>query len=89
MNTYFSHWSDGVCKDDLLSRKHGFLISAMHSHAFPWFSCRSMVFLFPGFLLLQLNQIWQILYVMYGEEGEGDLFTFLFVHFLEGPQFKV
>ncbi len=42
---------EGVCTDEFLSRKPGFLLSAMHSHAFrwfsaaPWFSC-SLVF-FP------------------------------------------
>ncbi len=36
---------EGVCTDEFLSRKPGFLLSAMHSHAFCWFSC-SLVF-FP------------------------------------------
>jgi hypothetical protein len=31
-------WPEGVCTDEFLSRKPGFLLSAMHSHAFRWFS---------------------------------------------------
>ncbi len=57
------------CTDEFLSRKHGFLLSAMHSHTFRWFSAAPLVFLFLGFLPLQLNQIWRIFCVMYGEEG--------------------
>jgi hypothetical protein len=52
----------------LLSRKPGFLFSAF-SRAFRWFSATTLVFLFIGFLPLQLNQIWWILCVMYGEDG--------------------
>jgi hypothetical protein len=36
-----------------------------------------LVSLFLGFRPLQLNQIWRILCVMYGEEGEGTLFVCL------------
>jgi 4-amino-4-deoxy-L-arabinose transferase-like glycosyltransferase len=42
----------------------------------PWFSC-SLVFLFLGFLPLQMNQIWRILSVIQGEEGERTLFVCL------------
>jgi hypothetical protein len=42
--------TEGVCTDDLLSRKPGFLLSAMHSHEFCWFSfCRLLGFLVPWF----------------------------------------
>jgi hypothetical protein len=51
--------------------KPGFLLSAMHSRFFRWFSAAPLGFLFLGFLPLQLNQIWQILCVMYEEEGGG------------------
>jgi hypothetical protein len=51
-------------------------------------SCSSLGFLVPWFSSLQLNQIWQILYVMYGEEGEGGFVYFLFVQLLEGVQFQ-
>jgi hypothetical protein len=68
---------EGVCTDDLLLRKPGFLLSAMHSHTFRQFSASPLVFLFFGFLLLQLNQIWRIFCVMLGEEGGGTLFVCL------------
>jgi hypothetical protein len=70
--------------------KPGFLLSAMHSRFFRWFSAAPLGFLFLGFLLLQLNQMWQILCVMYEEEGGGGgtLFYFLFVYFLAGVQFQ-
>jgi hypothetical protein len=71
---------EGVWTDEFLSRKHGFLFSAMHSHAFPWFSAAPPVFLFLGFLPLQLNQIWQIFVSYtptYGEEGGWTLFVCL------------
>ncbi len=51
---------EGICTDEFLSRKPGFLISAMHSHTFRWFSDAPLVFLFLGFLPLQLNEIWRI-----------------------------
>ncbi len=35
---------EGVCTDEFLSRKPGFLLSAMHSHAFRWFSAAPLVF---------------------------------------------
>jgi hypothetical protein len=35
---------EGVCTDEFLSRKPGFLLSAMHSHAFCWFSAAPLVF---------------------------------------------
>ncbi len=55
---------EGVCTDDLLLRKPGFLLSAMHSRTFRRFFASPLVFLFHGFLLLQLNQIWRIFCVM-------------------------
>jgi hypothetical protein len=64
---------EGVCTDEFLSRKPGFLLSAVHSHTFRWFSVASPVFLFLGLLPLQLNQIWRIFCVMYGEEGGWTL----------------
>jgi hypothetical protein len=48
-----------------------FLLSAMHCRAFRWFSAAPLVLLFLGFLPLQLDQIWRILCVMFGEEGGG------------------
>jgi hypothetical protein len=51
---------EGVCTDEFLSRKPGFLLSAIHNHAFRWFSAAPLVFLFLGLLPLQLNQIWRI-----------------------------
>jgi hypothetical protein len=36
--------SEGVCTEEFLSRKLGFLLSAMHSHAFCWFSVAPLVF---------------------------------------------
>jgi hypothetical protein len=68
---------EGVCTDEFLSRKPGFLLSVMHSHAFRWFSAAPLVFLFLGLLPLQLNQIWWIICVMYGEEGGWTLFDCL------------
>jgi hypothetical protein len=35
---------EGVCTDEFLSRKPGFLLSAMHSHPFRWFSAAPLVF---------------------------------------------
>ena len=35
---------EGVCTDEFLSRKPGFLLSAMHSHTFRWFSAAPLVF---------------------------------------------
>ncbi len=49
----------------------------LHSHEFRWFSVASLVFLFFGFLTLQLNQIWWIFCAMYGEEGWWTLFVCL------------
>ncbi len=43
---------EGACTDDLLSRKPGFLLSALHSHTFRWLSATPLVFLFLGFLPL-------------------------------------
>ncbi len=68
---------EGVCTDEFLSRKPGFLLSAMHSHAFRWVSAAPLVLLFLGILPLQLNQIWRIFCVMYGEEGGWTLFDCL------------
>jgi hypothetical protein len=68
---------EGVGTDDLLLRKPGFLLSAPHSRTLRWFSVTPLVFLFCGFLPLQLNQIWQILCIMLGEEGGGTLFVCL------------
>jgi hypothetical protein len=68
---------EGVCTDEFLSRKPGFLLSAMHSHAFRWFSAAPLVFLFLGLLPLQLYQIWRIFFVMYGEECGWTLFVWL------------
>jgi hypothetical protein len=58
-----------VYEQQVLSRKPGFLLSAMHSHTFRWFSAAPLLFVFLGLLPLQLNQIWRIFCVMYGEEG--------------------
>jgi hypothetical protein len=70
-----SEWQpEGVCTDEFLSRNPGFLLLAMHSPTFPWFSAAPLVFLFLGLLPLQLNQIWRIFCVMYGEEGGWTLF---------------
>jgi hypothetical protein len=41
-----------ACTDDLLSRKPGFLLSALHSRTFCWLSAAPLVFLFLGFLPL-------------------------------------
>ena len=49
----------------------------MHSHAFRWFSAAPLGFLFLGLLSLQLNQIWRIFCVLYGEEGGWTLFDCL------------
>jgi hypothetical protein len=68
---------EGVCTDDLLLGKPGFLLSTIRSHTLRWFSVAPLVFLFRGFLPLQLNQIWRILYKMFGEEGGGTLFVCL------------
>jgi hypothetical protein len=44
--------------------------------------CRSLGFLVPWFSPLQLNKIWRIFCVMYGEEGGGGEFVyFLFLYF--------
>jgi hypothetical protein len=51
-------------------RKH--LLSATHNRCF---TASPLVFLFLGFLPLQLNQIWRILCVMFGEEDGGTLFA--------------
>jgi hypothetical protein len=67
------HCPEGVCTDEFLSRKPGFLLSAMHRYAFGWFSASPLVFLFLGLLPLQLNQIWWIFCVMYGEKGGWTL----------------
>jgi hypothetical protein len=69
--------AEGVCTDEFLSRKPGFLLSAMHSHAFRWFSAAPLVFLFLGLLPLQMYQIWRIFCVMYGEECGWTLFVWL------------
>jgi hypothetical protein len=37
-------------------KKPGYLLSAMHSHAFRWFSASPLVFLLLGLLPLQLSQ---------------------------------
>ncbi len=68
---------EGVCTDEFLSRKPSFLLSAMHSHPFCWFSAAPLVFLFLGLLPLQLYQIWRIFCVMYGEECGWTLFLWL------------
>ncbi len=70
---YCTETPEGVCTDEFLSRKPGFLLSAMHSHAFRWFSAAPLVFLFLGLLPLQLNQIWRIFF-MYGKGGGWTLF---------------
>ena len=72
--------TEGACTDDSLSRKPGFLLSAVHSRALRWLSAAPLVFLFLGFLPLQIKQICRILCVMYGEEGaaERTLFICLF-----------
>jgi hypothetical protein len=62
---------EGVSTDDLLLRKPGFLLSAMHSRSFRNFSAAPLVILFFGFRPLQLNQIWRIVCVLFGEEGWG------------------
>ncbi len=67
----------GECTDEFLSRKPGFLLSAIHSHAFRWFSAAPLIFLFLGLLSLQLNQIWRIFCVTYGEEGGWTVFDCL------------
>jgi hypothetical protein len=36
--------AEGVCTDEFLSRKPDFLLSAMHSHTFRWFSAAPLVF---------------------------------------------
>jgi len=51
---------EGACTDDLLSRKPGFLLSALHSHAFCWLSAAPLVFLFLGFLPLEEKKIWGV-----------------------------
>jgi hypothetical protein len=68
---------DGVCTNEFLSRKPGFLLSAMHNHAFRWFSAAPPVFLFLGFLSLQLNQILRIFCVLYGDDGGRTLLVCL------------
>ncbi len=65
--------AEGVCTEEFLLRKPGFLLSAMHSHAFRWFSAAPLVFLFLGLLPLQLYQIWRIFCIKYGEECEWIL----------------
>ncbi len=64
-------------QNEFLSRKPGFLLSAMHSHTFRWFSAAPLVFVFLGLLPSQLNQIWRIFCVMYGEEGGCTFFDCL------------
>ncbi len=73
----FSHSAEGVCTYEFLSRKPGFLLSALHSHTFRWFSVTPLVFLFLGLLPLQLNEIWRIFCVMFGEEGRWTSFVCL------------
>jgi hypothetical protein len=68
---------EGVCTDEFLLRKPGFLLSAMHSHSFRWFSAAPLDFLFLGLLPLQLYQIWRIFCVKYGEECGWTLFVWL------------
>ncbi len=70
---YSFYLPEGVCTDEFLSRKPGFRLSAMHRYAFRWFSASPLVFMFLGLLPLQLNQIWRIFCVMYGEEGGWTL----------------
>ncbi len=77
MHYPFSKAPEGVCADEFLSRKPGFLLSAMHSHAFRWFSAAPLVFLCLGLLPLKLYQIWRIFCVMYGEECGWTLFVWL------------
>ncbi len=52
-------------------------LSAMHSHAFRWFSATTLVFLFLGFLPLQLNYIWRIFSVLCKEKKVGRLYLFV------------
>ncbi len=66
-------WTEGVCTAEFLSRKPGFLLSAVHSHAFCLFSVAPLVFLFLGLLPLQLYQIWRI----FCEECGWTLFVWL------------
>jgi hypothetical protein len=75
--TFIKPTPEGVCTDEFLSRKPGFLLSAMHIHGFHWFSAAPLVFLFLGLLPLQLYQIWRIFCVMYGEECGWTLFVWL------------
>jgi hypothetical protein len=54
------------------------MLSAMHSYAFRWFSAApTLGFLVPWFSPLQLNKIWRIFCVMYGEEGGWTLIVCL------------
>ncbi len=73
-----SVYPEGVSTDDLLSRKPGFLLSAMHSRAFRWFFAGPLVFLLLGFLLLQAESDLADFFVcvMYGKEGGWDFFYF-------------
>jgi hypothetical protein len=65
---------EGVCTDDLLLRKPGFLLSAMHSREFvgflplPGFSCSL------GFFPYSEIRFGGFLCVMFGEVGGGTLF---------------
>ncbi len=49
---------EGVCTDDLQSRKPRFLLSAMHNRAFSWFFAAPLVFLLLGFLFLGFLVPW-------------------------------
>jgi hypothetical protein len=44
MKSHICVTPEGVCTDEFLSRKPGFLLSAMHSHTFGWFSAAPLVF---------------------------------------------
>jgi hypothetical protein len=72
---------EGACTDDLLSRKPGFLLSAMHSRSFRWLSASTLVFLFLVFFFIEKTDFADFMcYGIYGEEGgeRGTLFVCLF-----------
>ncbi len=64
---------EGVCTDEFLSRKPGFLLSVMHSHTFRRFSAAPLVFLFLGLLPLQLIRFGGF-FVFYMEKKVGGLY---------------
>jgi hypothetical protein len=67
-----------------LSSKPGFLLSAMNSHAFRWFSAACPVLLFLGFLLLQLKQICRFgsFFLLCMEEKVGGLYLSICKNYL-------